>query len=184
MSDQRQSFLVPVLSRPAQLPFVVEPADKSQPSLTARCGHTVWRVEHLMLHGKVLFTSKPNFEQHDGLLAWLRRTSVPGQCTACRFVAEFQGAIECAYCHEVIFPGDPVSTYSPMADELPEGFEARATRTCNGFVGCMGWECCPTGGFFSGEWTAEGIRTGFATGTAAGDAFKGGGIVSATIVRP
>lgn len=176
MPDQKQVYLIPVLTRPAPLPFVIAPADDHQLPVMARCGHTAWRLERMTLRGKLVSTCKPNFSWRIEKLAHrFPRQFAPALCTRCRFKAQFEMAIQCAYCGEVIFRGDPVSTYS-LDGELPRGFEDRATRTPNGFVGCTREDCCLTVGFFAGHWTGESIRSPYAAGTAAAQAMLSGDI--------
>lgn len=158
MSDQKQTRLMPVLRRPSPLPFIITPADKGQPSVIALCGHKVWRVECIVLHDKVVRQSDPKFSSWLAILPnWLRRKFAPAECTRCSLASKFEAAIECAFCHDAIFPGDPVSVYIPL--KRSEEFDARATFTRNGFVGCMYSTCCPTKDFFAGYWTEEGILT-------------------------
>lgn len=181
MSEEKPVYLIPVLSRPDPLAFTIEPLDEGQPSVVARCGHTHWRKESLILNGRVVRPSNQNFSVLVGRLpSWLRCFFAPKQCMLCRFKDQFEAAITCAYCDDVIFRGDPVSTYFP-ASELPEGFMEHATRTPMGFVGCMGWDCCPTGGFFAGHWVGNGVRSPFSTGTAATEALHSGDMVISDI---
>ncbi|MEK7620145.1 MAG: hypothetical protein AAB413_02825 [Patescibacteria group bacterium] len=181
MSEEKPFYLIPVLSRPDPLPFTVQPLDDGQSSVVAGCGHTMWREERMVLGDQTVRTSNPNFSL---VLAraprWLQRFFAPKRCVLCQFKAEFDAAIQCAYCDEVIFRGDPVSIYEP-ADELPEGFEARATHTAGGFVGCMCMDCCPTGGFFAGHWVGNGVRSPFSAGSAAAQAFTSGDVVVSDI---
>lgn len=167
MSEETPVYLIPVLSRPDPLAFTVEPLDEGQPSVVARCGHTQWRLETLILDGQVLRRSNPNFSTRVGRLpSWLHRFFAPKQCTLCRFKDQLEAAIACAFCKGVIYRGEPVSICMPVG-KLPEGFRARATQTPSGFVGCMSEDCCPTSGFFAGHWVGNGVRTSFSTGTAA-----------------
>ncbi|MBI4437612.1 hypothetical protein HY631_01535 [Candidatus Uhrbacteria bacterium] len=173
---------MPFLQRPPSLTFTVVPLDDGQPSFKAGCGHTIWRMERLVLHGKTVCKSNPNFSALPTGPDGYRAIIAPKQCILCQFAEPFAAAIECACCHHVIFRGDPVSAYFFTGETPPKGFdEARATRTRNGFVGCMGWECCPTSGFFAGHWTTEGILTPFSTGSLAAQALVEGNIVVSDI---
>lgn len=181
MAETKSTYLVPILSRPPPLEITITPVDDQQPPILARCGHAVWRRECLVLAGNPLREGKPEFSERVAKLpAWLRRFFAPKQCSTCKFGDGLKAAILCAYCDEVIFPGDPVSTYFP-GGSLHEGFEARATRTRSGFVGCMRMDCCPSGGFFAGHWDLDRIVSPFSTGSAASEAFASGQTVYARI---
>lgn len=181
MAENQPRYIVPILSRPVPLEIVIAPVDRNQPSVIAKCGHPMWRKECLILKGTTLRESTPRFSQLVALLpAWLRRFFAPKQCSLCHGDDMLKAAIRCAYCEEVIFPGDPVSTYFPV-EKLPEGFEARATRTRNGFVGCMRMDCCPSGDFFAGHWILEGIQSPFSTGVAASEAFREGKAITISV---
>lgn len=181
MSDQPATFIVRALHRPPPLLFTLVPTSGSQPSMKARCGHTVWYLEDVVVDGRTLRHSNPNFSVWlTRVPQWLRSLFARDSCSLCQHKRVFENAIRCAYCDSVIFPGDPVSIYFPSP--VPDEFQGdRVVLTENGFVGCMGRECCPTGGFFAGHWTAEGVLSPFSTGTAAGQAFEGEGMIISEI---
>jgi hypothetical protein len=67
--------------------------------------------------------------------------------------------IRCCACGRVIMPGGPVAAYGDegkfkkeWSTKLPDG------KTV---LGCMRWECCPSGAFFAGHWSSKGFRPAF-----------------------
>jgi hypothetical protein len=53
-------------------------------------------------------------------------------------------------------PGDGVALYGKGSTGIHES----ATILDDGVsaVGCLRWDCCPSGGFFAGSWTEEGFK--------------------------
>lgn len=88
--------------------------------------------------------------------------------------------IRCALCGNPIFPGSPVARYGDMKDFKGE-WKTYADEEETVVIGCMGWDCCPSGGFFSGHWTGEYIDSPFEYGSVAAEAFATGKVVSGTI---
>ncbi len=178
MSNQETPiYLIPIVHRPPPLSFRIVPINKAQPWLMAGCGHRVWRRATLMVGEQVVREILPALLMWPGYLpAWLQRFVAQKQCFLCEFEQNLKDSIVCAYCDELIFPGEPVSIHSPVG-VLPEGFKARATETQGGFIGCMGMECCPTAAFFAGHWMSDGVHTPFRSGSVAAQAFQEGGQV-------
>lgn len=65
----------------------------------------------------------------------------------------------CSLCGLLIQPGDGVALYSELSNSLK--YKAVAARVGNSFVGCLRWDCCPSGGFFAGYWTGQGFQSAF-----------------------
>lgn len=65
----------------------------------------------------------------------------------------------CSLCGLPIFPGDSVALYHESSRELRH--KAVAARVGESRVGCLRWDCCPSGGFFAGYWTEDGFRSAF-----------------------
>lgn len=60
--------------------------------------------------------------------------------------------IRCAWCPNLIFVGDPVTLYSPIAgNQIPEGATIYNEEN-RSVVGCLGWECANTGADRAGFW--------------------------------
>lgn len=96
------------------------------------------------------------------------------KCPDCQ-VAEMKPlVIRCAQCGLPIFPGAPVALYAGPAAAFTKGW---ATMVDGQYVGCLRWDCCPSGGFFSGHWTSKGFRPAFGAGSAAAMAMASGGMV-------
>lgn len=83
----------------------------------------------------------------------------PEYCPDCMidFIRKF--TTRCSLCGLPIFPGDAVALYNESSKGLKH-MEV-AAKVADSYVGCMRWDCCPCGGFFSGHWTEEGFRSAF-----------------------
>lgn len=79
-------------------------------------------------------------------------------CPDCLVFMFREKATRCALCGHVICPGDGVALYS---DDSALAYKHVSTKVGDAFVGCMRWDCCPSGGFFAGHWTEEGFRSAF-----------------------
>jgi len=178
---EEQVSLIPVVRRPPPLSFRVVAKDGEQPFLTAGCNHRVHQLENLMLGDRKLNESRPTFKLWQAWLPlWVHRF-LRKECILCAHSEYFKEAIVCSYCGDAIFPGDPVSCYIP--GQLPKDFDmGMVTQVQQGFVGCMGSECCPSGSFFAGHWVGNGVRSPFRGGTAAAQCFLSGEIVTVSNV--
>lgn len=108
------------------------------------CGHRGISLYHMDLYGQVLHSNGKS----------------PEKCGQC--AAEWFRSISrrCALCGLVIMPGDAVALYCPSRKFKRE----RVTEVKSGVLGCMRWDCCPSGGFFAGHWTGQGFRPAFPDG--------------------
>lgn len=67
-----------------------------------------------------------------------------------------EAAIKCAWCGGTILPGDPITLYTPKKDfEIPN-HAVIYKRVPLQLVGCLGWDCCQTGGDRAGFWVMPG----------------------------
>lgn len=164
-----RSRLIPC-TRP-DLAFTIGPQGEGQPQVKGKCGHTVWKREQIMLGDLVVSKAdKDRFGFWGGVFG-----RILTDCFACIGKEELKHAIICAMCGDVIFRGQPVSLYGFTGDTSENPFYKHATWTFDrkATVNCMGWNCCPSGAFFSGHWHGDGVVTQFGTGTAVGDMFGG-----------
>lgn len=91
-------------------------------------------------------------------------------CPDCALVSVQKHFIRCALCGLYIGPGDGVVLYAGSRSIKKE----TATKVEMGYLGCLRWDCCPSGGFFAGHWTKTGFKSAFIGGTAAGEAMRTG----------
>jgi len=80
--------------------------------------------------------------------------------------------IRCALCGLPIMSGTGVAIYGSG-----EGIrEDIATKTPSGdFMGCMRWDCCPSGGFYGGTWDGKQFQSAFDGRSAVQQAYKNPG---------
>lgn len=86
-------------------------------------------------------------------------------CHKCTVAFLQEHTIRCAACGADIAPGSPVALYSDSSKSL--GRRDVGRKVGNSWIGCMLWDCCPSGGFYAGHWTARGFMPAFASGLAA-----------------
>jgi len=103
------------------------------------------------------------------------------KCPNCMLELLRKHAIRCCLCGGAILPGEPVALYSGG-----RGINKKmATRVGKEFVGCLAWECCPSGGFFSGHWSQDGFKPTFASGNSvAAEVFATGKAIVGTTDDP
>ncbi|PJE51318.1 MAG: hypothetical protein COV29_01015 [Candidatus Yanofskybacteria bacterium CG10_big_fil_rev_8_21_14_0_10_36_16] len=100
-------------------------------------------------------------------------------CPKCYFEKLKQAAIRCCLCGYGILPGDGVALYHKSSKGVNKGV---STFVDDSAVGCLLWDCCPSGGFYAGYWTFEGFKSAFGdNSTGAEKAFTTGQIVSGNI---
>jgi len=101
-----------------------------------KCGHRAKWKTRLSVNG------------HEGLYTLTDKEYCP-QCFA-------QSAIKCAWCGDTIFPGDPITLYTPPKDfAIPAHAIIHKTDPLE-LVGCLGWDCAQTGADRSGFWVMPG----------------------------
>ncbi len=135
----------------------IEVEFKPTSKLTAKfteCGHRGPLSFELMIFGKeyAYKISSEHIKKVSG------EDTVGGPCPSCFAEHARQHAIRCCLCGLVIMPGDGVAFYHKDSEGIKKEF-AEFVRV--GAIGCMRWECCPSGGFYSGNWTTEGFRSAF-----------------------
>lgn len=75
------------------------------------------------------------------------------RCPDCDLKKIQEVAIRCCLCGFPILPGDGVALYD--ADSIAEKNYPIKLLGNSLAIGCMRWNCCPSGGFFSGYWNGE-----------------------------
>jgi len=77
-------------------------------------------------------------------------------CSECMLVKAKEELIRCAACGLPIFPGQGVALYGKGSSLK---YVAVGTGACNSWIGCLRWDCCPSGAFYAGVW--QGPKRGF-----------------------
>lgn len=104
-----------------------------------KCGHTCKKKTHLSIEG------------HEGVFAI--RSKNPEYCPQCWQ----QAAIRCAWCEEVILPGDAITLYTPKKGvEVPEHARVYKREPHLQLVGCLRWNCAQSGIDRAGFWVMPG----------------------------
>lgn len=82
------------------------------------------------------------------------------KCPECRIAELEKEFISCALCGLYIAPGDPIALYNASNEYVNPWAQIHIDPNQNRWaIGCMRWDCCPSGGFFAGHWL--GIGHGF-----------------------
>ncbi len=67
--------------------------------------------------------------------------------------------IRCCHCGRAIMPGEPVAAYGDNGMFRKEW--CTGLPDSDAVLGCMRWNCCPSGGFFAGHWSVRGFVPAF-----------------------
>lgn len=139
---------------------IIEAVPDSDERIAFDCGHEGAVKFHYVIFGERIEADEKRMrELHD-------------RCPDCIVDEMRQDIIRCARCGHFILPGQDVAVYFSG-----RGLKKKwSTRTPDGgYIGCMRWECCPTGGLFAGRWLGrEGFKPAFEHGSAMMQAFKTG----------
>ncbi len=110
----------------------------SKKTRISKCGHVGPRTFHLNIYGirSVEFNAKKV------------------ECPTCITARIKKEVIQCAVCGLPIGPGEGVALYSMVGPGIRKDI---ATYVDGAVIGCLRWNCCPSGGFFSGHWTENGF---------------------------
>jgi hypothetical protein len=87
-------------------------------------------------------------------------------CPECFLADVRQHIIHCCLCGLPIVPGDPVALYGGGEDIK---LDIATVLSGGSIVGCLRWDCCPSGGFFAGHWTENGFQSAFNEGRSAAE---------------
>ncbi len=81
------------------------------------------------------------------------------KCGDCLLAEIGPRLIRCCRCGCAIMPGQAVAAY----DDDGSFKKAWSTVMPGGgcVIGCMRMDCCPSGGFFVGHWSSQGVRSAF-----------------------
>jgi len=93
------------------------------------------------------------------------------RCPECFLSLLQSGCIRCALCGLPIFWGEGVALY--LADASVPKLDI-GTRVGDAVIGCMRWDCCPSGGFYAGGWTKDGFHSAFGGQPAMDNALSAG----------
>jgi hypothetical protein len=85
-------------------------------------------------------------------------------CPECKMADYKKYVIRCAACGLPIAPDQSVALYANNTEFFDQSI---VTKVGDSVIGCMRWNCCPSGGFYAGNWTEEGFKSAFDGDTAA-----------------
>lgn len=131
------------------------------------CGHTAPRCVSIHCFGASLTLSD----------------EAPDKCSVCHMEDLKKVVIRCGSCGLPILPGDGIALYG----DNQKHFKDRTRITLHGksVIGCMRWNCCPSGGFYAGIWDGSKVLSTFPDGLSAAElAMKTGKIVIVSNTGP
>lgn len=135
------------------------------PLLFKACGH--YGAQRFAF---AIWGNKQTLELKDELITQENGTATAkGECPKCFFENAKQFSIRCCLCGYAILPGDGVALYYKSSKGINR---ETATFINDNAVGCLLWDCCPSGGFFAGHWTFGGFQSAFDGKTAAEKVFS------------
>lgn len=95
------------------------------------------------------------------------------RCPDCYIEDLRKCAVRCALCGHAILPGDGVALYHAGLNKLPYVEKANLIDDHTA-LGCIRWDCCPSAGFFGGNWSEKGFIPRFGGNTAISHCFISG----------
>ncbi len=116
-----------------------------------KCGHFGPLKFEILLWGR----EKLGFELPANFISGFMRKTANEEflCPRCHFEKARKGAIHCCLCGQSILPGDGIALYGAES----EGIHETATIIDGAAVGCLRSDCCPSFGFYAGNWDGQGI---------------------------
>jgi len=110
--------------------------------LASKCGHQSPLGGDVTAFGKTRTLKDRELDSSGAIEGW---------CPDC--VSKM--VIQCAWCTAPIFPGDPITLYTPATEDFVVPDHAVVYRESPlQLVGCLGWNCADTGGNRAGFWIA------------------------------
>ena len=121
--------------------------DCSGPLVAYKCGHEFAENFYLRVYGFRFGLSD------EARAARLR-------CGDCDLAKLKEISTRCAACGMLIMPGEGIALYAENGSFLYADSGTKFTHPDGrvSVVGCMGWDCCPSGGFFAGHWSSTGLK--------------------------
>ncbi|MFA6042515.1 MAG: hypothetical protein WC786_02405 [Patescibacteria group bacterium] len=95
-----------------------------------------------------------------------QRITDTSDCPMCRVARIKKHTIRCAACGLPIFPGEGVALYAFDGELFDRN---KCTFVKESVLGCMRWDCCPSGAFFAGNWSEQGFVPRFAGNNTMGE---------------
>jgi hypothetical protein len=153
--------------RPEGLPAVKDICEiipKSNERVQYKCGHEGWKKFHVSFWGEKMAPAAKFIEERN-------------KCPDCMLQEALRDMIRCALCGLSISPGDPVALY------LDDGSFKKEWSTRHGVsvIGCLRWNCCPSDGFFAGNWDGKKLIPAFEHEGAVAQARATGKLVAAKV---
>ena len=105
----------------------------------------------------------------------------PELCPDCVLAKLHECVIRCAVCGGAIFPGNGVAVYHVMNNKMLN-LEIATYADKDHVIGCLGMDCCPSGGFFAGHWDGKSFQSEYGgTKTAVEQVFDSGDMIVTSI---
>jgi hypothetical protein len=148
---------------PKKIPVVKETCEvvaESDKRVKYACGHEGWKRFRLSLWGNILTPAPVIFKKREA-------------CPDCLLKEALRVTIRRALCGFHIAPGDGIALYADRETFKPEW----TTRHEGSAIGCLRWNCCPSGGFYAGHWDGEQFVPAFEHGTAAAECMATGKVI-------
>jgi hypothetical protein len=102
-----------------------------------KCGHRTKQTGNITASGRTITTSMP--KNSEGSVDY---------CLEC--IGKM--AIQCAWCENPIFIGDPITLYTPRCEFQVPDHAVVHNKDPLQLVGCLGWNCAETGADRAGFW--------------------------------
>lgn len=153
--------------RPKGLPAVKETCEvipESDERVQYQCSHSGWKAFRVSFWGEEIAPAPEFIEKRE-------------KCPDCMLEEALRVTIRCALCGFIIGPGDHVALYHDDGSFKTEW----VSRHGEAAIGCMRWDCCPSGGFHAGKWDGKQFVPAYEHGSAAAQALATGEVVIANL---
>lgn len=139
-------------------PLSYEPLTENK-IMFPKCGHLAPEEGTLSFYGEICdFKTKGRTKNINGQPT-VDDPNIP--CPQCYFDHVKNHLTRCSVCAIGILPGSGVALYAESST-LPH--KDKSTKVRESYIGCLMWDCCPSGGFFAGHWTEKGFKSAFESG--------------------
>ena len=128
----------------------IEIINPSETRIRYACGHEAPDYFEISLYGAILGMNRQNFQRD-----W---------CTECALKKSgLDKTIRCSQCGRPIQLSDGIALYPdhPNADQVGWTSPYVLIQEKRNWIGCLSMSCCPSGGYFAGNFTTEGIKLRF-----------------------
>lgn len=142
---------IPTPPPPAVVNENFQVIQKSERLVRWKCGHDFAEKFAYSIYGETLNPREQVFKKRE-------------RCGDCMLNVLSPVVIRCGLCGHHILPGEGIALYVDTKDFVHREW---ITFHDKQVVGCLRWDCCPSGAYFAGHWGGDHVDLAFAGGLGA-----------------